>query len=752
MSGIAELLANLGYEVSGSDARRSDDHRPAGARWACASRVGHDAAQRRRRRRRRRLVGDRRGQPRGRRGARARHVPVIPRAEMLAELMRLRFGIAIAGAHGKTTTTSMVALVLERAGLDPTAVIGGRLSAFGSNARLGRGEYMVAEADESDRSFLKLSPAIAVITNIDREHMESLRHVRAPRRGVRRLRRTGAVLRRRGRLRRRRAGARRCCRRLTRRVITYGFDDGRRRARRSTRSRTAARRAAAVALQRARRRRTATGERRRSQLGVPGRHNLLNALAAVAVGLELGVPFDRIAGGARGVPRRRAALSRCAATARGVTVVDDYGHHPTEIAAVLRAARAGIDRRGRRRVPAAPLHAHARPARRVRAGARRCRRGRADRHLRRRRGADSRRHARGARRGGARRRAAAVHVVPALDDVPGAVAALARAGRPGHHARRRLDRHASATGFSTRCASVPARSRRRTATRRVKVAGAGRQNFRRAQVEAPAKRGGAARWLSWRVARCGRRARRRRATPAIAASTLVLQRVRCCRSARIAVHGNVRLSSGEVEALVDGLRGTNILTARPRRRTGGALLDSPWVADVALRRVLPSTVEVFVSSSGGRSGSPARAASSISMDATARSSTSSARSIASSICRSSTAWCGAAERRAGRRSTRARRARGARSSTRSRRAPDSRSGCRRSTSRDAHDAVVLLDDDRRCCTSATTQFVERLQTYLELAPTLRERVPEIDYVDLAVRRASVRAAARRGRTTAVTGR
>ena len=105
--------------------------------------------------------------------AHARHVPVIPRAEMLAELMRLRFGIAIAGAHGKTTTTSMIAMMLERVGLDPTAVIGGRLSAFGSNARLGRGRYMVAEADESDRSFLSLSPAIAVITNIDREHLET---------------------------------------------------------------------------------------------------------------------------------------------------------------------------------------------------------------------------------------------------------------------------------------------------------------------------------------------------------------------------------------------------------------------------------------------------------------------------------------------------------------------------------------------------------------------------------------------------
>src|SRR2546428_7898201 len=171
MSGIAELLANLGYAVSGSDEKRSavtDRLASLGVRVA----YGHDAAH----------VGDaevvvvssavRPSNPEVREAAR-RQIPVIPRAEMLAELMRLRYSIAVAGAHGKTTTTSMIALVLERAGLDPTAVIGGRLSAFGSNARLGRGEYMVVEADESDRSFLKLSPAIAVMTNIDREHMES---------------------------------------------------------------------------------------------------------------------------------------------------------------------------------------------------------------------------------------------------------------------------------------------------------------------------------------------------------------------------------------------------------------------------------------------------------------------------------------------------------------------------------------------------------------------------------------------------
>src|SRR5499426_1548343 len=171
MSGIAELLANLGYVVSGSDEKRSsitDRLETLGIRLA----YGHDAAN----------VGDAdvvvissAVRPSNAEVVEAtrRQIPVIPRAEMLAELMRLRFAVAVAGAHGKTTTTSMIALVLERAGLDPTAVIGGRLSAFGSNARLGRGELMVAEADESDRSFLKLFPSIAVMTNIDHEHLEN---------------------------------------------------------------------------------------------------------------------------------------------------------------------------------------------------------------------------------------------------------------------------------------------------------------------------------------------------------------------------------------------------------------------------------------------------------------------------------------------------------------------------------------------------------------------------------------------------
>src|SRR5687768_9780544 len=174
MSGIAELLANLGYEISGSDVKGSDVTARLQQRFNVRIAEGHAAAN----------VGEaevvvvssavRRTNPEIVEAER-RGIPVIPRAEMLAELMRLHFAIAVAGSHGKTTTTSMIALVLERAGLDPTAVIGGRLSVFGSNARLGDSEYMVAEADESDRSFLMLWPSIAVVTNVDREHMESYR-------------------------------------------------------------------------------------------------------------------------------------------------------------------------------------------------------------------------------------------------------------------------------------------------------------------------------------------------------------------------------------------------------------------------------------------------------------------------------------------------------------------------------------------------------------------------------------------------
>jgi UDP-N-acetylmuramate--alanine ligase len=334
MSGIAELLANLGYRVSGSDARRSDITDRLAA-LGVQIMTGHEA----------RHVGDAdvvvvssaiaADNPEISE-ARGRHIPVIPRAEMLAELMRLRVGIAVAGAHGKTTTTSMIALMLERAGLDPTAVIGGRLSAFGSNARLGQGQYIVVEADESDRSFLRLSPSIAIVTNIDREHMESYGSfdglVDAFRDFADRVPFYGAVV----------AcvddpPVRALLPRLERRTISYGFaEDADVRGVDPVVDGSSGRCTVAYQL-RGLPGGTGSGD---LHLGVPGRHNIQNALAAVAVGLELGVPFDRIRlalAEFRGAERRYQTRGEV----RGVRVVDDYGHHPTEIAAVLRAGRDG---------------------------------------------------------------------------------------------------------------------------------------------------------------------------------------------------------------------------------------------------------------------------------------------------------------------------------------------------------------------------------------------------------------------------
>jgi UDP-N-acetylmuramate--alanine ligase len=355
MSGIAELLANLGYSVSGSDLRRSavtERLTTLGVRIA----HGHDAAS----------VGDadvvvvsaaiRPGNPEIREAVR-RQIPVIPRAEMLAELMRLRFSIAVAGAHGKTTTTSMIALMLERAGLDPTAVVGGRLSAFGSNARLGRGELMVAEADESDRSFLKLFPTMAVITNIDYEHLENYGGFDDLRRAfidfANKVPFYGGVI---------------ACAddrhvaaalpHMTRRVTTYGLDT---RVCDVTATDVVLGPLSVRALVK-RRRREAPGEAALASLGplalvVPGRHNLLNALAAVTVGLELGLPFDGIVRGLQqfhGVERRFEVRGE----PNGVLIVDDYGHHPTEIAATLEAARA----LGRRLIVAFQPHRYTRTA------------------------------------------------------------------------------------------------------------------------------------------------------------------------------------------------------------------------------------------------------------------------------------------------------------------------------------------------------------------------------------------------------
>jgi UDP-N-acetylmuramate--alanine ligase len=337
MSGIAELLKNLGYAVSGSDERRSvvTDRL---ASLGIAVSIGHQAAN----------VGDsdvvvlssavRPSNPEVVE-AKRRQVPVIPRAEMLAELMRLRFSIAVAGAHGKTTTTSMIALVLERAGLDPTAVIGGRLSAFGSNARLGRGELMVAEADESDRSFLKLFPTIAVMTNIDHEHLENYGSFDDLKQAfvdfANKVPFYGSVV---------------LCLddpqlssvmpKLARRVVTYGLE-------------AADADVTATDIHLAPLSVTATVKRRARRaddqsktlatlgdltLNVPGRHNLQNALAAIAVGTELGLSFERVAAGLRdfhGAERRFEVRGE----PKGILIVDDYGHHPTEIAAVLAAAR-----------------------------------------------------------------------------------------------------------------------------------------------------------------------------------------------------------------------------------------------------------------------------------------------------------------------------------------------------------------------------------------------------------------------------
>src|SRR5688572_21187393 len=337
MSGIAELLANLGYVVTGSDQRRSpvtDRLTTLGVRVAighASEHVGGADV----------VVVTSAVKPGNAEVAEAtrRLIPVIPRAEMLAELMRLRYAIAVAGAHGKTTTTSMIALVLERAGLDPTAVIGGRLSAFGSNARLGRGELMVAEADESDRSFLKLFPTIAVITNIDHEHLESYSGFDDLQQAfvdfANKVPFYGAVIACADN-----ANLAAVVPRMTRRVITYGLDD-------PHADVTAADVVLGPLTVRATVKRRARGARDLAQstvtlgaltLNVPGLHNLQNALATIAVGLELDLPFERLAAGLhefRGAERRFDVRGE----ANGVLVVDDYGHHPTEIAAVLAAAR-----------------------------------------------------------------------------------------------------------------------------------------------------------------------------------------------------------------------------------------------------------------------------------------------------------------------------------------------------------------------------------------------------------------------------
>jgi len=332
MSGIAEVLLNLGYQVSGSDLKKNpvtnrlaelgagimQGHCPQNVHGAhvvvISSAVGSDNPE---------VVEAHRLQ-----------IPVIPRAEMLAELMRLKYGIAVAGSHGKTTTTSMTALVLERAAMDPTVVIGGRFNALGSNAKLGHGEFLVAEADESDRSFLMLSPTIAVITNIDREHLDQYRDLgdiqnaftvfanKVPFYGVTILclddPNIQAILPK-----------------IARRVVTYGTsiqaDLVAARLQLSSQGSSFLVRFQGKPL----------GE---IHLNVPGKHSVLNSLAALGVGLELDLPFEQIAaalGEFQGVERRFQFKGKT----DDILVYDDYGHHPTEIAATLHAAALCEDRR-----------------------------------------------------------------------------------------------------------------------------------------------------------------------------------------------------------------------------------------------------------------------------------------------------------------------------------------------------------------------------------------------------------------------
>jgi len=332
MSGIAELLLNQGYRVSGSDLKESDTTRRL-AELGGEIVIGHSAEN---------IVecdvvvtstAVKADNPEVIEAHR-QHVAVIPRAEMLAELMRMKYGIAIAGTHGKTTTTSMMSVVLHHAGIDPTAVIGGKLDAFGSNAKLGRGKFLVAEADESDGSFMHLSPTIAVVTNIDVDHLdfysglEEIKQIfidfinKVPFYGR-------AVL---------------CLDdpniqeilpEVKKRYLTYGFssqadfyaDD----------------------VQHRQGRTSFTAYFQGEELGrisfrMPGRHNVLNALAVIAVAHELEVPFQTVVGGFRnfgGLQRRFQQRDEV----NGVMIIDDYGHHPAEIKATLAAAKSGWSRR-----------------------------------------------------------------------------------------------------------------------------------------------------------------------------------------------------------------------------------------------------------------------------------------------------------------------------------------------------------------------------------------------------------------------
>jgi UDP-N-acetylmuramate--alanine ligase len=332
MSGLAEILVTQGYSVSGSDVRESLAIKRLRERGVRIS-IGHDAAA---------VSGAdvvvyssavARTNPELR-AAEAASVPVIPRAELLAELMRGKYGVAIAGSHGKTTTTSMIADVLSAGGLDPTTIVGGRVMSLGANSRLGTGEVLVAEADESDGSFLRLVPTVAVITNIDREHLdhygsfESLHAAFAE--FANRVPFYGAAV-----LCLDDPHVQTLLPLVTRRTWTYGF---------SAQADVSAERTEVAGLGMRFRARSRGRELGEFRLRVPGRHNVQNALAAIAVGLEFDVPAAKIAEALaefRGVERRFERRGE----RDGVLVIDDYAHHPAEIRATLAAAREGLRRR-----------------------------------------------------------------------------------------------------------------------------------------------------------------------------------------------------------------------------------------------------------------------------------------------------------------------------------------------------------------------------------------------------------------------
>ena len=343
MSGIAEVLANQGFDVSGSDlAASATTHRltEQGVRVV----IGHAAAN----------VADVdavvtstavKGDNPEVVAARERHIPIVPRAQMLAELMRLKQGIAIAGTHGKTTTTSLVASCLAEAGLDPTFVIGGRLNSAGANARLGRGDYLVAEADESDASFLFLSPVISVVTNIDQDHMDTYAHDfgrlkqafvdfvhRLPFYGVAVLCIDDAQVRE-------------ILPRLAKQVVTYGYrEDANIRAENVRASTDGSGQMHFDCV-----RRNGSVSRFPVTLNLPGEHNVRNALAAIAVATEVGADdaaIQKALAEFHGVGRRFQRYGEIKLPAGGAfTLIDDYGHHPAEMAATLAAARGAFPAR-----------------------------------------------------------------------------------------------------------------------------------------------------------------------------------------------------------------------------------------------------------------------------------------------------------------------------------------------------------------------------------------------------------------------